>query len=163
MHFFISGLICDTVTSFAALQFLYFVFTLRHHFMLLNTGLNEVVVSTVMSEDIVSLKVRRVSDFLPERYSVISSVRDILYRHVMLCDILELINSSYSLQVLALIWSNFVYATIYIYLLFISIFDRYLFPVLSFDSQLPLVGFEVMQLVTVVYCCKSVDFQVSVI
>jgi len=37
-----------------------------------------------------------VSDVLPERYSVISGVRDILYRHVLLCDILELINSSYS-------------------------------------------------------------------
>jgi hypothetical protein len=30
------ALLCETVTSFAALQFLYFVFTLRRHFMLLN-------------------------------------------------------------------------------------------------------------------------------
>jgi len=46
LHFFISGLVSDTVNSFAALQFLYFVFTLRRHFMLLNRRLNEVVMST---------------------------------------------------------------------------------------------------------------------
>jgi hypothetical protein len=155
--------VCDTVTSFAALQFLYFVFTLRRHFMLLNSRLNEVVMSTVKSEGILSLKVRTVSDFLPERYSVISGVRDILYRHLMLCDILELVNSSYSLHVLALIGSKFVYATIYLYLLFFSIFDRSLFTVLSFYSLLPYVSFEVMQLVTVVYCCTSACFQVGII
>ena len=115
LHFFISGLLCDTVTSFAAVRFLYFVFTLRRHFMLLNSRLNEVVLSTVKSEYISSFKVHTVSDFLRE---IITGVRDILYRHVMLCDILELINSSYSLQVLALIGSKFVYATICLYLLF---------------------------------------------
>jgi len=86
--------------------------------MLLNSSLNEVVVSTVKSQCIPSLKVRTVSDFFPQRYSVISGYRDILYRHMMLCDILELINSSYSLQVLALIGSKFVYETIFLYLLF---------------------------------------------
>ena len=163
LYFFISGLVCDTVTSFAAVQFLYFVFTLRRHFMLLNSSLNEVLMSTVKSECILSLKVRTVSDFKPERYSVISGVRDILYRQVMLCDILELINSSYSLQVLALIGSKFVYTTILLYLLFFSIFDYSLFAVLPFDSLIPFVSFEVIQLVTVVYCCKSACFQVSII
>jgi len=163
LHLFISGLVCDTVTSFAAVQFLYFVFTLRRHFMLLNSSLNAVVMSTVKSEGILSLKVRTVSDVLPERYSVISGVRDILYRHVMLCDILELINSSYSSQVLTLIGSKFVYATISLYLLFFSIFDRSLFPVLSFAFVIPLGSFEAMQLVTLVYCCKSASFQVSII
>jgi hypothetical protein len=163
LHFFISGLVCEIVTSFAAVHFLYFVFTLRRHFVLLNSSLNEVVVSTVKSGCILHLKVRTVSDFLPERYSAISGVRDILYRHGMLCDILELIDSSYPLQVLALIGSKFVYATIFLYLLFFSIFDISLFPVLPFDSLIPLVSFEVMQLVTVVCCCKSACFQVSII
>jgi hypothetical protein len=163
LHFFLSGLVCDTVTSFAAVQFLYFVFTLRRHFVLLNSNLNDVVVSTVKSEGVLSLKVRTVSDFLPERYSVISGVRDILYRHVMLCDILELIDSSYYLQVLALIGSKFLYATISLYVLFFSIFDTSLFTIVSFDSLIPLLIFEVMQLVTVVCCCKSACFQVSVI
>ena len=81
--FVMSALVCETVTSFAALQFLYFVFTLRRHFILLNSNLNEVVVSTVKSEYTHSLKVRTMSDFLPERYSVISGVRDMLYRHVI--------------------------------------------------------------------------------
>jgi hypothetical protein len=108
LHFVLSALVCETVTSFAALQILYFVFTLRRHFMLLNSSLNEVVMSTVKSEGILSLKFRTVSDVLPERYSVISAVRDILCHHLMLCDILELIKSSYSLQVLALIGSKFV-------------------------------------------------------
>jgi hypothetical protein len=162
LHNFISNLVCDTVTSFAGLQFLYFVFTLRRNFVLLNSRLNEVVMSTVKSEGILSLKVRTVSDFLPERYSVISGVRDILYRHVILCDILELINSSYSLQVLALIGSKFVYATISFYLLFFSIFDRSIFPVLPVGFFIPLGSFEVMQLITLVCCCKSACFQVSV-
>ena len=56
LHFFMSRLISDTVTSFAALQFLYFVFTLRRHFMLLNTSLNKVVMSTVKAECILPLK-----------------------------------------------------------------------------------------------------------
>jgi len=163
LYFFISSLVCDTVTSFAAVQFLYLVFTLRHHFMLLNSSLNAVVMSTVKSESILSLKVRTVSDALPERYSVISGVRDILYRHVLLCDILELINSSYSLQVLALIGSKFVYATIFLYSLFFSIFDRSLFPVLSIASLITNSSFEVMQLVAVLYFCKSVNFQVGII
>ena len=84
--------------------------------MLLNSSLNGFVVSTVKSECILPLKVRTVSDFLPERYSFFSGLRDIMYRHVMLCDILELINSSYSFEVLALIGSKFVYATIFLYL-----------------------------------------------
>jgi len=163
LHFFISGLVCETVTSFAAFQFLYFVFTLRRHFRLLNSILNEVVVSTVKADCIHSLKVRTVSDFLPVRYSIISSLRNILYHHVILCDILELIHSSCSLQILVLIGSKFVYATIFLCLLFFSIFDRSLFPVHSFASLIPLVSVEVMQLVTVLYCCKSMSFQVSII
>ena len=159
----LSRLVCDTVNSFAALQFLYFVFTLHRHFMLLNSSLNEVVVSTVKSECILPLKVRSVSDFLPEKCSFTSSVRDIVYRHVMLCDILELINSSYSLQVLALIGLKFAYATIFLYLLFFSIFDQYLFPFLPFASLVPIGSFEVMQLVTVLYFCKSASFHVSII
>jgi len=75
----------------------------------------------------------------------------------------ELINSSYSVQFLALIGSKFVYATISLYLLFFSIFDRSLFPVGSFAYLIPLGGFEAMQLVTLVYCCKSASFQVSII
>jgi hypothetical protein len=163
LHNYLSGLVCDTVISFAAVQFLYLVFTLRRHFMLLNSSLNEVVVSTVKSDGILSLKFRTVSDVLPERCSIISAVRDILYHNSMLCDILELINSSYSLQVLALIGSKFVYATVSLYLLFFWIFDRSVFPVRSTASLIPLGGFEVMQLVTVVYCCKSAIFQVGVI
>ena len=118
--------------------------------------------STVKSEGILPSKCRTVSDVLPERYPVISAVRDILHRHLMLCDILELIDSSYSLQVLALIGSIFVYATISLYIFFFSIFDRSLFPVVSFAFLLPLGVFEVMQLVTVLYCCKSASFQVSI-
>jgi len=163
LHFFISGIVCETVTSFAAVQFLYLVFTLRRLFVLLNLNLSKVVMSTVKSERILPLKVRTVTDFLPERYSVISAVRDILYHHVMLCDILGLINSSYSLQVLILIGSKFVYPTIFLYLLFCSIFDLSLFTVLPFASFLPLIIFEVMQLVTVLYCCKSASVQVSII
>jgi hypothetical protein len=163
LHFLISSIVCETVTSFAAVQFLYFVFTLRRHFMLLNSSLNEVVMSTVKLEGILPLKFHTVSDVLPERYSDISAVRDILYHHVMLCEILELIDSSYSLQVLALIGSKFVYATIFLYLLFFSIFDRSLFLVLSFASFIPFISFEVTQLVTVLYCCKSACFQVSII
>jgi hypothetical protein len=163
LHFFIPGLVCDTVISWAALHFLYIVFTLRRHIMLLNTSLNEVVVSTVKSECILTLEFGKVSDFLPEGYSVISGVRDILYRHVMLCDILDLINSSYSLQVLALIGSKFVYATICLYLLFFLFFYHSLFPFLPFAPLIPLVSFEVMQLVAVAYCCMSANLQVSII
>jgi hypothetical protein len=163
LHFFISGLVCDTVTNFAAVQFLYFVFTLRRHFMLLNSRLNEAVMSTVKSEGIFSLKIRTVSDVLSEKSCFISVVRDILYRHVMLCDILELISSSYSLQVLALIGSKFVYATILLYLLFFSTLELPSIPIHSFASLIPFVSLEVMQLVTVVYCCKSAGFQVSII
>ena len=163
LHLYISVLVSDTVTSFAAVQFLYFVFTLRRHFILLNSSLNEFLVSTVKSKNIFSLKFRTISDFLSERYSVISRVRDILYRHVMLCDILELINSSYSSQVVALVGSKFVYITIFLYLLFFSVFDRSLFPVGSFSLLIPVASFEVMQLVAVLYCCKSAIFQVSII
>jgi hypothetical protein len=162
LHFFISGLVCDTVTSFAAVHFLYLVFTLRRHFMLLNSSLNEVVMSTVKSECILSLNVHTVSD-LSEKYSVISDVREIQSRHVMLCDILELINSSSSLQVLAFIGSKFVYTTIFLYLLFFSIFDHSLFPASSFTALMPFVSLEVIQLVAVVYCCKFACFQVSII
>jgi hypothetical protein len=163
LHHFIFGLVCDTVITFAAVQFLYFVVTLRLHFMLLNSSLNEVVMSTVKSESILPLKFRAVSDVLPERYSVISNLRDILYRHLMLCDILWLIDSSYSVQILALIGSKFVYATISLYLLFFSIFELSLSAGISIASFVPISSFEVMQLVTVLYCCKSACFQVSII
>jgi hypothetical protein len=163
LQFFIAGLVCDTVTSVAAVQFLYLVFTLRRHFMLLNSRLNEVVVFTVKSEGILSLKGRTASDVLPERYSVISGVRGILYHHFILCDILELVNSSYSLQILTLIGSKFVHITVFLYLLFFSIFHRSLFPFPPFAQLIPLVIIEVMQLVTVVICCNSAGFQVSAI
>ena len=161
--FVTSALLCETVTSFAALQFLYFVFTLRRHFMLLNSSLNEDVFSTVKLEYTLPLRVGTVSDFLPERHSVIPGIRDTLYRHLLLYDIFGLINSSYSLQFLALIGSKFVYATICLYLLFFSIFDRSVFTHRSFSPLLPLVIFEVMQLVAVAYCCQSVSFQVGII
>jgi len=163
LHILMSGLVSDTVASFAALQFLYFVFTIRRHFVLLNSSLNEIVVSTAKAESMLSLEFRKVSDFFQERFSFISGVRDILYHHVMLCDILDLINSSYSIQVLILIGSKFLYATIFLYLSFLSVFYRSLFPFFPFPLLIPLVSFEVMQLVTVLYCCKSACLQVSII
>jgi hypothetical protein len=162
LHFHICGLIRDTVTGFAAVQFLYFVFTLRRHFILLNTCLNDDV-STVKSSYNVPLNVRTLSDFLSKRYSVISSLRDMLYRHLILCDILELINSSYSLQCLVFIASKFGYVTVLLFIFFVSMFDRSLFPSYSFASLIPLGGYEVMQLVIVVYCCHSASDQVGVI
>jgi len=163
LQFFISGIVCETVTSLTAVQFLYLVFTLRRLFLLLNSSFNEFVMSTVKSEGILPSKFRTVSDVMPVSYSVISGVRDILHRHLMLCDILGLIDSSYSLQVLVLIGSKSVYATISLYLLLFSMFDPSLSPVVSFASFLPLIIFEVMQLVTVLFCCKSASFQVSII
>jgi hypothetical protein len=162
LHLLISCLICDTVTNFAAVQFLYFVYTLRRHFMLLNSSLNEVVMSTVKSDNVLSLKVHKVSDFSPEICSFISGLLDILYHHMKLCDILELVDSSYSFQVLAFIGSKFLYPTIFLYILFASIFERSLFPIHSF-VVLTCAIYEVMQLVAVVYCCKSASFQVGVI
>jgi hypothetical protein len=162
LHFFVTVLICETVTSFAAIQFLYLVFTLRRQFILLNSSLNEVVMSTVNSEHILPLNVFTVSDFLSKSYSVISGLRDTLYRHFMLCDILELINSSYSLQVLAFIGLKFVYTTVYLYLLCFTLFDTSIFGVLAYASLTALVGFELFQLASVVYCCNSASFQVGI-
>jgi hypothetical protein len=160
VYYFISALICETVNSFAAVQFLYFVFNLRRHFLLLNSSLNEVVLSTVKCDSKFPSNVRTVSDFLLRRYSAISDLRDILYRHVILCDILELINSSYSLQVLALIGSKFVHLTIFLYLLFFAFHLHSLLPVNSIVLLLPIITFEIIQLVTVMYCCTSTCFQV---
>jgi hypothetical protein len=159
---FVSSVICDTVTSFAAIQFLYFVFTLRRHFMLLNSSLNEVVMSAVTSESVRPLDVHTVPEFLSKRNSVNSGLRGILHRQIMMCDILELINSSYGLQILAFIGTKFVYSTILFYLLCFSLFAP-LFPVASFVSLLPVLSHEVIQIVTVVYCCNSASFQVGVI
>jgi hypothetical protein len=161
--FFISGLICETVTRFAAVQLLYFVLTLRRHFMLLNSKLNESVVSTVKSKNIHSFKVRTIADFFPENCSTISGLREILRHHAMLCDIMALINSSYSLQVLAFIGSKFVFATISLYLLFFSVYDPSAFPIHSFFALVPLVSVEVLQLATVVCCCNCASFQVGTI
>jgi hypothetical protein len=161
LHVFIPGLICETVNLFLAVHFLYFVFTLRRHRMLLNSSLNEIVISTVKCDDIFSFKFRKVSDILPKRNSLITCLRDILYHHVMLCDILELINYSYSLQILAFIGSKFVYTTIHLYILFLSIFDSSFFHVHSSFSLLPYLSYLVIQLVSVVYCCKSANFQVG--
>jgi hypothetical protein len=52
LHYIMSGLVSETVTSFASVQFLYFVFTLRRYFMLLNSNLNEVVMSKVKRDNI---------------------------------------------------------------------------------------------------------------
>jgi hypothetical protein len=119
--------------------------------------------STVKSDNITSLKVRKVSDFSPESYSVISCLRNILYRHVMLCDVLELIDSSYSLQVLFFIGWEFTYATNMLFMILVSIFDRSLFPIPSFTLAIAFVLYEVIQLVAVVSCCKSACVQVGVI
>jgi hypothetical protein len=104
-----------------------------------------------------------VSGFSAGRYSVISGLRDILYRHLILCDILELINSSYSLQVLVFVGSKFGYATIFLYIFLSSKFDPSLFPIHYFAPLVTFVIYEVMQLVTVVYCCKSASCQVGVL
>jgi hypothetical protein len=161
--FYVSIAVCDTIICFAAFQFLYFVFTLRRQFILLNSSMNDVLMSTEKSENILQLNVQTVSDFVPKRYSVLSGLRDVLYRHVMLCDILALIDSSYSLQVLALIGSKFVYSTIFFYYLYFSIFNPSLFRGFSVPSIITLGSFEIILLVTVVYCCKSACVQVGVI
>jgi hypothetical protein len=76
-------------------------FTLRRHFVLMNSGLNDDVMSAVKSQYI-PLKVLTVSYFVPKGYSGVSGLRYILYRHVVLCCILELIGYFYTLQFLAL-------------------------------------------------------------
>jgi hypothetical protein len=161
LYFFITGLICEIVTSFAAVQFLYLVFTLRRHFMLLSSSLREVMVSTEMSEHDISLNVRTVSDFSPGIYSIISDLRDILYHHMMLCDVFELINTSYSLQVLAFIGSKFVSLTVLLYLVWWTFLDYSFSHVIFFAQLIALFSFEVIELVSVVYCCKAASFQVG--
>jgi hypothetical protein len=163
LPFHISCLICDTVISFSAIQFLYFVLTLRRHFLLFNSSLNEFVMSTVKSEDIPSLKVRAVSYFVPECYCVISGLREFLNCHLLLCDILEVINSSYSVQVLAFMGSKYVYATACLYILFFTVFDLSKVLVLPFPVLICVISYEVMQLLSVVYCCRSASVQVGTI
>jgi hypothetical protein len=163
IHVLITGFICYTVTSFAAVQFLYFVFILRRHFMLLTSRLQEVMLSTVKLENVSSLTVRTVSDFSPGSNNVISGLRDILYRHVMLCDVLEVINSSYSLQVLAFIGLKFVYTTVTLYLLWFALFDSFFFHAFSLALLIALVSFDIIQLVSVVYCCKFACDQVGIV
>jgi hypothetical protein len=131
--------------------------------MLWNSRLQEVVMSIPKSENVFSLMFRTVSGFSAGSYNVISGLRDILYHHVVLCDVLELINSSYSLQVLALMGLKFVYATGSLYLLWFVLFDRSFFQVYSFALLIALVSFEIIQLVTVVYCCKSACVQVGIV
>jgi hypothetical protein len=80
----------------------------------------------------------------------------------MLCDILELVDSSYSLQVLAFMGLKFVYATVFLYLLWLDLFDRSLFQIIYFVSHLAFVSFEAIQLISVVYCCKSACVQVGI-
>jgi hypothetical protein len=125
--------------------------------------LNEVVMSTVKSDNTFSLKVRKVSDFSPKGNSVISALRDILYHHMVLCDVVELIDSSYSLQVLVIIGSRFVHTTIYFYLLLLPIFDLSFFTANSFISLLPYLSYVIIQVVAAVFCCKSACVQVGVI
>jgi hypothetical protein len=158
--FLISDMLSETVTSFAEIQFLYFVFTLGRHFKLLNSRLHEIVTSTMTSESIPSFKVHAISELFPTKHSVISALREILSQHVMLCDIFDLINRSYSLQVLAFICSKFVQATVLLYLIFFTIFDNFIH---SIRSLLPSMIFEVMQLVTVVWFCKYANFQVGIL
>jgi hypothetical protein len=158
LHFFISSFMCETVTSFAAIQSLYFVSTLRRLFMSLNSRLHVTVVSTVKSKE-----VRTVLDFLPEKYSVISGLREIRNHHVMLCDVLDLINSSYSLPVLALISLRFIFTTLGLYLVFFSILYPSAYSIHFYSSLPPVISFEVTQLVAVLYCCKCASFQVGTI
>jgi hypothetical protein len=108
------------------------------------------------------VKSSHLSDFLPIKYFVISGLLDSLCRHVMLCDVLELIDS-YSLQVLAFVGSKFVHPTVIFGILFHAILDRSLLPVHSFVFLLPDFFFEIIHLVAVVYCCMSVCVQVGVI
>jgi hypothetical protein len=163
LHNATSTVVCETVTIFAAVQFLYFVFTLRRLFMLLNSRLNEVVMSTVKFDNAFSLKVRKVSDFLPKRNSIVSALRDILYRHVVLCDVLELVDSSYALQVLAFIGSKFVHATVHFFLLFLSMCDCSFFPTPPISSLLLNLCYILIPLVSLLYCCNSASFQVGII
>jgi hypothetical protein len=158
-----SSLLCETVTVFAAFQFLYVVFTLRRLFMLFNARLNEVVMYTVKSDNVFPLNVRKVSDFLPKRNSIVSALRDTLHHHMMLCEILELINSSYALQVLAFIGSKFLYATVNFYLLFLSICDCSFFPTPPISTVLLVLCYILIQLVSLVCCCNSASFQVGII
>jgi hypothetical protein len=62
-----------------------------------------------------------------------------------------------------LLGSKFVHPTVILVILSYAIIDRSLHPVHSFVLLLPDFSFEIIQLVAVVYCCKSACVQVGVI
>jgi len=130
--------------------------------MLLNSSINEVAVSTVKAENVFSLKVCTVSDLVPESYSVVSGLSEFVIRHLLLYDVLELIDASYSVHVMAFIGSKYLYAAVCLYVLFFTEFDL-TDVVLYFPVLISVMSFEIMQLVTVLYCCKSACLQVGII
>jgi hypothetical protein len=87
----------------------------------------------------------------------------LLKLHLALCDVLDIINSTYSLQVLASVGWKFINVTIALYLIFVAILDTTIIQAHSIPSLILSISFEATQLVIVVYCCKSVTSQVSAI
>jgi hypothetical protein len=78
----------------------------------------------------------------------------------MLCDILDLINPSFTSPVLAFIGSKFVYTTVGPFYFF-SILDRTVFHVSSFVSLLPLDSYEVNMVVAMVLIRMPASFLVG--
>jgi hypothetical protein len=165
LPFIISSMMCQIITNFAEIQFLYFVYIVRRHFMLLNSRLNEMVVSlsTVKSKEKLPFNRNNISEFSSVNNLVNCGLRDVLNLHMTLCDVLDSINSTYSLQVLALTGWKFLGVTVAFYLIVSVILDSTIKQVHSFPSLIAVISSEVTQLVTVVHCCKYAGFQVRVI
>jgi hypothetical protein len=161
LPFFISCMLCLTVTSFAEIQFLNFVFIVRRHFVSLNSRLSEIITSRVKTQEIIPPNLDTTSELSLENSLVNRGLHELLNIHVTLCDVLDEIKSTYSLQVLASVGWKFVNITITLYLIFSVILDNTIFQVHSSPSLIFSISFEAMQLIMVVSFCKSASFQVG--
>jgi hypothetical protein len=131
--------------------------------MLLNSRLNEMIVSlsTVKSKEIISFNGNNMSEFSAKNSLVNCGFRELLNLHETLCDVLEVINSTYSLQVLASVGWKFVNLTVSFYLIVSVILDNTIYQIQSFPSLIFSISFEATQLVLLVHCCNSASFQVG--
>lgn len=163
LPFFVSHVMCQIITSFADIQFTYFVFIVRTYFMLLNSRVNEVTASlqTVKSKECISFNRNNTSEFSAENSLVNCDFHELITIHDALCDVLDVINSTYSFQVLAMVGWKFLNVTIGFYLMLSVILDSKIYQVLSFPSLMFSISCEAMQLAVVVLCCNSTSFQVG--
>jgi hypothetical protein len=159
LSFSISCPICEVICIFVELQFLGFLSILHRNFIVLNSKFDGI--SSEISSKGISFFSSDLLTVATDEGFIKCNLHDFVELHKTLCDISELINSTYSLQMLISVGRIFSNFTVGFYLIISSVIDDTVELIQSYLSLVSNICLQALHLFILAHRCNSACVEVG--